>query len=87
MMNAYDRITVVSSTSEKKFGGSGICTDNLSFERSYFRGRYILLFDDVITKGESMLRFKRKMEELGANVIAGFSIGRTKHERPDDFEY
>ena len=33
-----------------------------------------------------MLRFKRKMEELGANVIAGFSIGRTKHERPDDFE-
>lgn len=87
MMNAYDRITVVSSTSEKKFGGSGICTDNLSFDRSYFRGRYILLFDDVITKGESMLRFKRKMEELGATVIAGFSIGRTKHERPDDFEY
>ncbi len=87
MMNAYDRITVVSSTSEKKFGGSGISTDNLSFDRSYFRGRYILLFDDVITKGESMLRFKRKMEELGANVIAGFSIGRTKHERPDDFEY
>ena len=40
----------------------------------------------VITKGESMLRFKRKMEELGANVIAGFSVGRTKHERPNDFE-
>ena len=87
MMNAYDHITVVSSTSEKKFGGSGICTDSLSFESYYFRGRYILLFDDVITKGDSMLRFKRKMEDLGANVIAGFSVGRTKHERPDDFGY
>lgn len=87
MMNAYDHITVVSSTTEKKFGGSGICTDSLAFDGHYFKGRYILLFDDVITKGESMLRFKRKMEELGANVIAGFSVGRTKHERPDDFEY
>lgn len=86
MTNAYDHITVVSSTTEKKFGGSGICTDSLAFDGHYFKGRYILLFDDVITKGESMLRFKRKMEELGANVIAGFSVGRTKHERPDDFE-
>ena len=86
MINAYDHITVVSSTSEKKFGGSGICTESLAFDDCYFKGRYILLFDDVITKGESMLRFKRKMEELGANVIAGFSVGRTKHERPNDFE-
>ena len=86
MINAYDHITVVSSTTEKKFGGSGICTESLAFDDYYFKGRYILLFDDVITKGESMLRFKRKMEELGANVIAGFSVGRTKHERPDDFE-
>ena len=86
MTNAYDHITVVSSTTEKKFGGSGICTDSLAFDGHYVKGRYILLFDDVITKGESMLRFKRKMEELGANVIAGFSVGRTKHERPDDFE-
>ena len=81
MMNSYNRITVVSSTSEKKFGGKGISADNLSFDVSYFRGRYILLFDDVITKGESMLRFIVKMEELGANVIAGFSIGKTKHSR------
>ena len=86
MINAYDHITVVSSTTEKKFGGSGICTESLAFDDNYFKGRYILLFDDVITKGESMLRFKRKMEELGANVIAGFSVGRTKHERPNDFE-
>lgn len=41
----------------------------------------MLLFDDVITKGDSMLRFKRKMEELGAIVVGGFSIGKTTHMR------
>ena len=35
----------------------------------------------IITKGNSMLSFKRKMEELGATVIGGFSIGKTTHMR------
>lgn len=80
MKNAYEHMNLISSSSEKKFGGSGIDTNNVSFETGYFRGKYILLFDDVITKGESMLKFKIKMEELGATVVGGFSIGKTKHE-------
>lgn len=80
MINAYEHMNVIYSSSEKKFGGSGIDTNNVSFETGYFRGKYILLFDDVITKGESMLKFKIKMEELGATVVGGFSIGKTKHE-------
>ena len=42
---------------------------------------YIILFDDVITTGKSMLIFKRKLEKLGATVIAGVAIGITTHER------
>ena len=81
MNNAYDKMQVVSASTEKKFGGSGISANNVSFDTSYFRGKYILLFDDVITKGESMLRFKKRMEELGAIVVGGFSIGKTTHSR------
>lgn len=81
MNNAYDKMQVVSSSTEKKFGGSGISADKVSFDSSYFRGKYVLLFDDVITKGDSMLRFKKRMEELGATVIGGFSIGKTTHSR------
>ncbi len=81
MVNAYDYMQVTSSSAEKKFGGSGISTNNVSFDANFFRGKYVLLFDDVITKGESMLRFKRKMEELGAIVVGGMSIGKTKHNR------
>lgn len=81
MVNAYDYMQVTCSSAEKKFGGSGISTNNVSFDANFFRGKYVLLFDDVITKGESMLRFKRKMEELGAIVVGGMSIGKTKHNR------
>ncbi len=81
MINAYQYMQVVASSQEKKFGGSGISANNVSFDNNFFRGKYVLLFDDVITKGDSMLRFKRKMEELGAIVVGGFSIGKTTHVR------
>ena len=81
MANSYGKIRVVSSSSEKKKGGEGITASNVSLDSSYFNGRYVLLFDDVITKGESMLRFKKMMEEYGATVVGGFSIGKTSHSR------
>lgn len=81
IINAYDYITVIKESEEKKFGGSGITTANVSFNEDFFKAKNVLLFDDIITKGESMLRFKRKMESLGATVIGGVSIGKTKHER------
>lgn len=79
MMNAYNYMEVIHDCSEKKFGGSGILTDNIRFDQNFFKGKYVLLFDDVITKGDSMLKFKHKMESLGATVIAGIAIGLTKH--------
>lgn len=81
MENAYSHLSVTKASEEKKFGGHGIMTNNISFDEGFFKGKYVLLFDDVITKGESMLRFKMKMEQLGAIVVCGFSIGKTKHER------
>lgn len=87
MINAYAHMKVIASSQQKKFGGSGISANNVSFENNFFRGKYILLFDDVITKGDSMLRFKRKMEELGAIVVGGLSIGKTTHERADSADF
>ena len=79
MDNAFDHIQVVKDATPKHLGGAG--TPILHFDEDYFKGRYILLFDDVITKGNSMLRFKRKLEAHGATVIAGVSVGKTTHER------
>lgn len=53
----------------------------VEFEQNYFKDKYVLLFDDVITSGSSMERFKRLLESVGATVIGGLSIGKTKHDR------
>lgn len=81
MTNAYTHMLVIKDSEEKKLGGNGISTDNISFDEDFFKRKNVILFDDVITKGESMLRFQSKMKLLKANVICGITIGKTKHER------
>lgn len=81
MTNAYPHITVVSEKESKYAGGPSLDLSKLSFDEEFFRDKYVLLFDDVITKGNSMKLFKRKMELLGAKVVGGMSLGKTKHER------
>ena len=53
----------------------------IKYDEEYFRGKYVLLFDDIVTKGETMLKYKSDMEKMGATVIGGICIGKTKHER------
>ena len=82
MINAYSHISVVTEREERHLGGSGMNTNQLSFDEDFFKGKYVLLFDDVITRGDSMRTFKSKMETLGAIVVGGLALGKTKHERP-----
>ena len=82
MANAYLHIKVVSEKNERRAGGTSIDTNKLYFDEDFFKNKYVLLFDDVITRGDSMRTFKRKMEDLGAIVVGGLVLGKTKHERP-----
>lgn len=83
LINAYPHISVVTEKEERRSGGTSIDTNKLSIDEDFFKGKYVLLFDDVITRGDSMRTFKRKMESLGAIVVGGLSLGKTKHERPN----
>ena len=78
MANAFQHVHVVRDGEAKHIGGSTMA--QYDFDEDYFNGRYVILFDDVITSGSSMEQFRRKLERLGAIVIGGFSIGKTKHE-------
>ena len=53
----------------------------VEYEQNFFKDKYVILFDDVITSGASMERCKCLLEASGATVIGGLSIGKTKHER------
>ena len=83
LINSYGKIKVIHERSARHTGGTGLQTEFLSFDENFFKDRYVILFDDVITRGDSMCTFRRKMENMGAIVIAGLSIGKTKHERPN----
>jgi predicted amidophosphoribosyltransferase len=82
MGNAYPYITVSQEVVPKSLGGTGRPT--LEFDTGFFKSKNVLIFDDIITKGLSMIRMKQKLEQLGATVIAGISIGKTFHHRPED---
>ena len=77
MTNSFDKITITCDATPKHEGGTGMPT--LEFDNAFFKGKYIVLFDDVVTSGKSMIRFKQRLESLGAKVICAISIGKTKH--------
>ena len=82
MANGYSYVHVAEEGDAAHLGGG--VQAQYSVDSSFFKGRYVILFDDVITSGRSMERFKRLLESAGATVIAGLSIGKTKHERQEE---
>lgn len=83
MTNAYSHIVVNEERVARHEGGMAGGTDTITFDNDFFKGKNILLFDDLLTRGDSMRKFGRKLTSLGANVIAGFTLGKTFHNRED----
>ena len=79
MTNGYSHVHIAEEGEASHLGG--VVQAQFSIAVSFFKGRYVILFDDVITSGKSMERFKNMLEAAGANVIGGLSIGKTRHER------
>ena len=82
MHNSYTHVEIGGSRGAKHEGNNTFGDISYNFDGEFFKGKNVLLFDDVITRGESMLTWKSQMEGIGANVIAGLTIGKTTHERP-----
>ena len=52
-------------------------TQVISFDKDYFSGRKVVVFDDILTLGYSYARFACAIEALGATVMGGLFLGRT----------
>ena len=81
MINALPFITVLKEREPRHIGSMVFSLNDYHIDEDFFRNKNVLLFDDIVTRGDSMRAFKWKLEQLGANVIAGMSLGQTKHER------
>lgn len=56
----------------------------LKFDRRFFNGRKVIIFDDVITKGKSFATMVEYLEEMGAVVVGGIFLAATAFQHNND---
>lgn len=49
----------------------------IKFDERFFKGKKVLVFDDILTQGTSYARFACALENMGAEVLGGYFLGRT----------
>lgn len=77
MKNAYEHIKILESATSKHLGGT---SSQLIYDSDFFNGRYVILFDDIITTGKTVLNMKQELEHIGAEVICAISFGITTQD-------
>ena len=50
---------------------------NLSIKKRDVDGMHVILFDDVLTSGQSFIQLKRRMIDVGAKSVTGIFLGKT----------
>lgn len=71
MQNAYDAFSYTSTTDE-----DGDPIDTLHIDESKLQGKQVLLFDDIIASGGSIVRFVDQLQAMGAEVVAAIALGK-----------
>lgn len=80
MYNAYDHIKVKGEKSAEHDNVSKSEIHNkqeIEFDQDFFKGRKVIVFDDILTKGFAYAIFANKIEKMGAEVLGGLFIGKT----------
>lgn len=65
------------SESEHVSGKSSNPTKDFSFKPDEFRGKTVILIDDVITRGRTFTQTANKMMAVGADNVIGLFVART----------
>lgn len=80
MNNSYSCVQVRGERGAKHEGQSG-GEISIALDSNFFRGKNILLLDDVTTSGDSLRAWQNTLErQYGARVIAAVTVGKTTHE-------
>ena len=75
------RFNAISRTVDKASGylngKSGNPTEGLSFDASYFRGKRVILIDDVVTRGRTFCLTANELLNRGAIDVEGLFVAKT----------
>lgn len=80
MCNAYDHIKVKGEKSAEHDNVDKNDIHNkqeIEFDQDFFKGKKVIVFDDILIKGFAYAIFANKIEKLGAEVLGGLFIGKT----------
>ena len=83
MKNGFKHISIVKEKEPSHLGGRDEAI--YEFDRTFFSGKKIVLFDDVVTRGSSMRSFIESLEDAGAEVVCCMSIGKTFWDKIMDY--
>ena len=78
--NAYHAISIEGSrlaVHETKSAKTVSEVEVINFDKSFFKGKKVVVFDDIITRGYSYARFACMLESFGAQVLGGLFLGKT----------
>lgn len=75
--NGYEAITLTADRPQLKGTHGHDKTANLQFHPEYFKGKCVLLLDDLLTTGEGFIQTKRKLIEHGAKFVIGLFLAKT----------
>ena len=78
MWNGFDYIGLKYDRKSKHMGG-GNDFNNIVLDSQWFRGKKVIIFDDVVTHGDSINDMKCRLERIGARVIGAITLGYTVH--------
>lgn len=81
MENGYEHVHIVkdgiSKNDPNNSSGNSIRPEVVFDE--WFDGKFVVLFDDVVTKGDTMLYYKQQLQKVDAIVVGGICLGKTRH--------
>ncbi len=81
-INGFDRIQVCGSRKRAHVTGDYELATNIKhyvhIDAEYFRGRKVLVIDDIYTTGQSSAAFIAAMESAGATVTMAMFLAKTK---------
>ncbi len=75
--NGYDNIKVLQNRESLKGTKGSDKTNNLRININNIAGKNIIIFDDIITTGDSFTQIAKKLETGNPNTIIGVFLGRT----------
>ena len=85
--NGFDHIKVIGKREKVHICGGNAAEDNVWIDEDFFKGKRILIIDDICTTGRSSDAFRERMEQAGARVSMCMFLAKTKQFKKRNNEY